>query len=242
MRAFVPSLLLMMSMGTLLAQGIRPNEERALGTTVPNVRLVDAEGNRFELHDLKGNYVILSPVYVGCPQACIAITQSLKKAVEQVGGLGEEYIVLSVSFNPKEGLSDIQRFHKSHQLNLPGWRLAYVPEESQLFALLDQIDFRFTYINEQILDHPNVILFLDKDLVIRHYEYGTDYTPEQIQRGLRIASGKLTLVERLLRTSVPLLLILLTSIGAVGWYLWTTRPEPSVQQTSTSTRYNHLPE
>ncbi len=224
MRIFILSLLLIAPMGTLLAQGIPPNEERALGTTVPNVRLVDTEGNTFSLHDLKGRLVILSPVYMGCPQACIAITRSLKKAVEQVGGLGEEYLVLSFSFSPKEGLDDIRRFAKSHQLNHPNWHLAYVPDEKQLFAFLDQIDFRYTYVNEQILDHPNVILFLDKDLVIRHYEYGTDYTPEQVLRGLRIARGELTLTERLLRTPIPLAIALLVSTGAVVWYLWTSRP------------------
>ncbi len=224
MRAFTLSLLLMVTMGTLLSQGIRPNEERALGTTAPNVPLVDTQGRQFHLHDLKGRYVILSPVYMGCPTACIAITRSLKKAVEQLGGLSEDTVILSFSFNPKEGLQDIQRFHKAHQLDEPNWYLAYIPDEKSLFSFLDAIDFRYTYVNEQILDHPNVILFLDKEMVIRHYEYGTDYTPEQIRNGLRIARGELTLTERLLRTPAPLLFLLFASMGAVGWYLWTSTP------------------
>ncbi|MDQ7037822.1 MAG: SCO family protein, partial [Aquificota bacterium] len=61
--------------------GIPPNESRTLGKQVPDVVLVDSEGEEFNLYSLKGKPVILSPIYTHCTSACPIITESLKKMV-----------------------------------------------------------------------------------------------------------------------------------------------------------------
>jgi hypothetical protein len=83
-----------------------------------------------------------------------------------------------------------------------------VPDDDALFQLLDAIDFRFTYVSEIVKDHPNLLVFLDSEGVIRHYEFGLEFTPAQLERGLRIARGQYTLWERVSDWIFP--------IGAVG--------------------------
>lgn len=211
------------------AQGIRPNEERTLGTQVPNVALVDSLGTEFQMHDLKGRFIILSPIYSGCPSACVAITQSLQKAFTQVPETGKEYIVLSFSFNPKEGIADIRRFQMAHQIDGKQWRVAIIKNQDELFRLLDSLDFRYSYVSGLILDHPNLIVFLDDEMRIRHYEYGTDYTPEAIVNGLRFARKELTFTERMTSSPLPLAAAVLLLLGSVSWYLWCSHSAKTVK-------------
>jgi protein SCO1/2 len=197
MRYAIALLLALWSWAGGKAQGIPPNVERTLGTPVPNVRLIDAQGREFYLHDLRGKPILLSPIYTHCPSACIAITQSLKHALKEAGISSHEVTIVSFSFNPKEGQQDIQRFQQTHQLDSDYWRVVRVPNQRELFALLDSLDFRYTYVNDQILDHPNLIVFLTPDLRIAHYVYGTAYNAQQIRDGLRYTRGQYTLLERL---------------------------------------------
>jgi protein SCO1/2 len=189
-------------------QGVPPNLANTLGTKPPNVRFIDTAGRAFTLSDLKGKPVILSPIYAGCPSACIVISRSLKEALSKLNLSSETYTVLTFTFDPKEGRTHMRSFQQKYELNLPNWRIAYVPDDEALFELLDAIDFRFTYVSEQVKDHPNLLVFLDSDGVIRHYEFGLEFTPAQLERGLRIARGQYTLWERVSDWIFP--------IGAVG--------------------------
>ncbi|MCS6923913.1 MAG: SCO family protein [Fimbriimonadales bacterium] len=187
-----------------LGQGIPPDLSKTLGTTPPDVTFEDTQGRRFRLSELKGKPVILSPIYAGCPSACIVISRSVQRALTQLSLPEETYAVLTFSFDPKEGRADMRAFQRKHGLNRPNWRLAVVPDDKALFQLLDALDFRFTYVSEQVKDHPNLLVFLDSNGVIRHYEFGLEFTPEQLQRGLRIARGEFTLWERVSDWIFPL--------------------------------------
>lgn len=177
-------------------QGVPPNLSKTLGTTPPDVQFVDTQGQAFRLSELKGRPIILSPIYAGCPSACIVISRSVKKSLEQLGLPDNAYTLVTFSFDPKEGRADIAKFQKTHQLNARNWLITVIPDDQALFQMLDALDFRFTYVSEQVKDHPNLLVFLDSEGVIRHYEFGLEFTPPQLQRGLRIARGEYTLWER----------------------------------------------
>lgn len=196
-------------------QGIPPNLSKTVGTTPPDVQFVDTQGRAFRLSDLKGKPVILSPVYAGCPSACIVISQSVKRALEQLGLPEDSYTLVSFSFDPKEERADIANFQKTHQLNARNWRVAVIPDDRALFQMLDALDFRFTYVSEQVKDHPNLLVFLDSKGVIRHYEFGLEFTPTQLQRGLRIARGEYTLWER-----VSEWVFLVGALGVIATGAW----------------------
>jgi protein SCO1/2 len=195
-------------------QGVPPNLSKTLGATPPNVKFVDTQGRAFTLSDLKGKPVILSPIYAGCPSACIVISRSVKKALSELNLNPETYTVLTFSFDPKEALADMRSFQQKHQLNASNWRVACVHDDDALFELLDAIDFRFTYVSEQVKDHPNLLVFLDSDGVIRHYEFGLEFTPAQLKRGLRIARGQYTLWERISDWIFPIGAVSVLATGA----------------------------
>lgn len=208
----------------VLAQGIPPNEAQTLGRIVPNTPLIDASGRRFHLHDLKGKPIILSPIYARCPSACVAIGNSLRTVLPQVGTPGKDFWVLSVTFDPKEGLSHIRAYQNRHQMDGYGWRAVYAENPKALFELLDAIDFRFTYISEAIKDHPNFIVVLSPELEIRAYVYGTEYEVAQVRKALRVARGKLTLWERFWDYWLaPSLVLAAVALGGVWVYRQITK-------------------
>ncbi|WP_457599754.1 SCO family protein [Hydrogenivirga sp.] len=195
--------------------GIPPNENRTLGTRVPDVVLMDSEGREFNLYSMKGKPVILSPIYTNCTSACPIITESLKKTVGLFGKPGEDFYILSLTFDPKDTLSDLKRFRKEH--NLPeGWKVVLVKDRSQLFRLLDAIDFRFATLPNRQFVHPNLIVFLDRDMFIRKYMYGVTFDRLEFANALRIARGEIALPEKFRGH-----LFLVGMLGFVGTLLFT---------------------
>ncbi len=176
--------------------GIPPNESRTLGKEVPDVVLIDSYGNKFNLHDLRGKPVILSPIYTHCTSACPIITQSLQKTIPLMGTPGEDFYILSLTFDPKDAVEDLKRFRKKHNINSEGWKVVLVENKSDLFKLLDAIDFRFATLPNREFVHPNLIVFLDKDMVIRKYLYGVAFDKLEFANALRIAKGEIALPEK----------------------------------------------
>ena len=175
--------------------GIPPNESRTIGNKVPDIVLISSEGEEFNLYSLKGKPVILSPIYTHCASACPIITESLKRTVKLFGEPGRDFYVLTFTFDPKDELSDLRKFKKEHSLP-PGWKVALVKDRGQLFELLDAIDFRFATLPNRQFVHPNLIVFLDKDLVIRKYMYGVTFDKLEFANALRIARGEVALPEK----------------------------------------------
>ncbi len=190
---------LLLSFFTSFAQtggtGIPPNESRTLGKPVPDVILVDSRGKEFHLYDLKGKPVILSPIYTHCTSACPIITENLKDTVKLFGKPGKDFYILSITFDPKDSVQDLKRFQEKHKLG-EGWKVVLVKDKSQLFKLLDAIDFRFATLPNREFVHPNLIVFLDKNLIIRKYLYGVTFDKLEFANALRIAKGEIALPEK----------------------------------------------
>ncbi len=196
--SFLLSLLLLLSF--LFAQtgstGIPPNEAKTLDTYVPgDITLVDSEGREFKLSDLKGKPIILSPIYTTCKASCPIITKNLKKIVPEVGTPGEDFWVISFTFNPKDNLENLKEFKKEYRINTPGWIVAMAKTKEDLFRLLDVIDFRFMTAGEDFI-HPNVLVILSPELQIKKYFYGVTYDKYELMNALRYARGEIALPDK----------------------------------------------
>ena len=176
--------------------GIPPNESRTLGNKVPDVTLIDSEGREFQLYELKGKPVILSPIYTHCTSACPIITESLKKVISTMGTPGRDFYILSLTFDPEDKVKDLRRFKSEHRLRYEGWNVVLVKDKDELFELLDAIDFRFATLPNREFVHPNIVVFLDKDIVIRKYLYGVNFDRIEFVNALRIAKGEIALPEK----------------------------------------------
>ena len=196
--------------------GIPPNEGKTLGKPLPNVRLINSYGEEFDLYSLKGKPIILSPIYTNCSSACPIITDSLKKALP--GRPGEDFWVISLTFDPTDRLKNIKDFQEKHGLDGKGWIVAMVKSKEDLFRLLDAIDFRFMSIPEsKDFVHPNLLVFISPDMKIKRYVYGVVFDKKELEEALDYAKGKAPLWEKVQRFLffIALLGLILTGIYTV---------------------------
>ncbi len=122
------------------------------------------------------------------------ITRNLKETVRLSGSPGKDFNVISLTFDPKDTLEDIRKFKE--KFDLPeGRKVVLVKDKSQLFKLLDAIDFRFATLPGREFVYPNLVVFLDRYMVIRKYLYGVTFDKLEFSNALRMARGDVALPE-----------------------------------------------
>ena len=195
----------------VLADVSYPRELFVIGKKIPSVRLYNQDGEIVDLETLVKNsgkkVVILSPIYSNCPHACNPITQSLKDVVDEITKRGRnDFLVISLSFDEKDTKDDVERFIKRNGIedfvSSGTWVILFGPEFQKI---LDAIDFKIERKGE-IIDHPNLIVFLTNDLRISGFLYGTYYYVDDVERKLDEV-GRTTIFFLLLRNFFPILLV-----------------------------------
>jgi len=171
------------------AQGaLPPDESRTLGRPVAEVVFVDADANALALRSLAGRPIVVSPIFTRCGQTCPTITASLEQAVAQVGTPGEDFEILSLSFDVADTPADLAQFRE--RMHLPaGWKLARADSEA-LLPFLDSIDFRFISGPGGGFTHPNLVVVLSPELIVTKYLYGTTFEADDLRAALALARGE----------------------------------------------------
>jgi protein SCO1/2 len=172
-----------------------PDETKTLGRRVVDAQLRDEHGRELAVSSLEGKPLVVSPIFTKCQHVCPRITSGLKQAIEPVGVPGEEFNVLSVSFDTSDTEEDLMRFRQ--RLDLPeGWKLTKASSE-ELLPFLESLDFHFLSQKNGGFIHPNLVVFLTPDLRVAKYLYGVDYDPGDVRTALEIARGRGLLLDRL---------------------------------------------
>jgi protein SCO1/2 len=84
--------------------GGMPDYEGAVATPpkpAPPLTLKDSTGKTFDIADHKGKVVLLTWLYVGCPDICPLIVSNLKVAQSKLGDKAKDLVIVAVSTDPK---------------------------------------------------------------------------------------------------------------------------------------------
>ncbi len=178
--------------------GIPPNESRTLNKPLPNVKLVDHTGKVFNIYELRGKPLIISPIYTHCQSACPLITDSLKSAIYKLGTPGKDFFVVSFTFDPEDKIDDLKKFRIEKNIYDDGWLTVKAYSKEDLFKLVDALDFRFMTVYEtRDFIHPNLVAFISSDLVLKKYVYGVVFKEEDLEKALRYTKGEVSIAEYL---------------------------------------------
>lgn len=177
-----------------------PNEKKTLGKNVPDVRLMGSDGSSFSLKErMRGKPLILSLIYTKCTTTCLLITDSISDVVGKIGGLGEKYNVLTLSFDPADiNPKRLDEFRKTWRLEREGWIVAG-GEKEEVDKLLTAIDFGYIFdkATGEFL-HPNLLVILTPDGRVSRYFYGVTYNDKDLKLSLleaRKGISKLSIAE-----------------------------------------------
>jgi protein SCO1 len=152
------------------------DSQAAIGRTVGDYALRDANGRPVRLADLRGKPLVVNFVYTGCFQVCPATTQFLGTAVaeaERTLGKGS-FRVATIGFNlPFDTPAAMKGFAKKYGIASPDW-LFLSPEAETLPALV--ADFGFRYESTAAgFDHLLQVSIVDADGRIYRQVYGDSF-------------------------------------------------------------------
>jgi len=171
--------------------------DQKLNAQVPlGLAFRDEAGRSIRLGDYFGKKpIVLTLVYFECPMLC---TQVLNGAVAAMKTLtftiGDEYDVVTVSFNPTEtpALAQSKKTTYLAKYGRPpastGWHFL-TGDEPSIAALAGAVGFRYTFDpTTQQYVHASAIMVLTPQGRVSKYFYGIDYPPKDLRLGLIEAS------------------------------------------------------
>ena len=176
--------------------------DQRLNQPVPlDLQFKDESGNTVKLGDYfhAGRPVILNLVYYTCPMLCGEELAGEASALSMLKFTpGNEYEIVSVSFNPAETPQDaanakktyIERIneHLDHKTDGSGWHFL-TGQEPEIKQLADAVGFRYHYdpVSKQFI-HATGIMLVTPGGKLAQYYYGVEFSPKDIRLGLIEAS------------------------------------------------------
>ncbi len=175
-------------------------EQHLDGQVPPDLAFVDDAGRPVKLGDYFGKKpLILNLVYYNCTMLCGEALAGLSGSMKMIKfDVGNEFDVVTVSFNPKE-TPEIAAAKKKDFVKrygrpgaATGWHFLTGPPES-INALTKAVGFQYQYDEARNqYAHATAIMVLTPQGRISRYFYGVDFPPKDLRMGLVEAShGKI---------------------------------------------------
>jgi protein SCO1/2 len=175
-------------------------EQRLDAQVPPDLAFVDDAGRPVKLGDYFGRKpLILNLVYYNCTMLCGEALAGLTGSMKMIKfDVGNEFDVVTVSFNPKE-TPEIAAAKKQDYLKrygrpnaAAGWHFLTGPAES-INTLTKTVGFQYQYDpTKNQYAHATAIMVLTPEGRLSRYFYGVDFPPKDLRMGLVEASqGKI---------------------------------------------------
>ena len=173
--------------------------DQKLGAQVPlELEFVDSTGSAVELGSILGSRpAVLALVYHRCPMLCGEVLNGLVRSLRPVKqDVGKDFDVIVASIDPDEdpGLAARAKAKAVAEYGRPGsatgWHFLRTSDASTIDRLAGSVGFRF------VKDprtgqfwHAAGVVVLTPNGVVSRYDFGADYSPRDLQAGLRNAAG-----------------------------------------------------
>jgi protein SCO1/2 len=173
--------------------------ERQLGTSIPgDLEFQNADGETVTLGQyLDGDTpVILNLVYHDCPMLCGLMLDGFTSTLKSLQWTpGEQFRVLTVSFNHREGPEVARRQKEAYVKRLDrsgaaqGWHFL-TGDKQAIQALTSSVGFNVRWIEEKNeYAHPTAQIFLSGEGTVTRYIYGIELPSGDVRKALVEASN-----------------------------------------------------
>lgn len=156
-----------------------------------DVKIVNESGDTVKLKDIITKPTILNLVYFNCPGTCSPLMWGVAKFIDTLDlKLGEDYDVLTISFDPNERINLGLKKKNSYVSTMKRKKMAenwqfFVTDSANIAKLTESVGFNYRWINNQYV-HPTGLIALAPDGKIVRYLRGIEFLPFDI---------KITMVE-----------------------------------------------
>ena len=189
-------------LGTATAQVAEPPSGSAgidekLGEYIPkDLVLVSERGDSVRLGALIDRPTIVTLVYYTCPSVCRPLLNEvsgvLGKLIELRMKPGEDYQVVTISFDEHDGPAGSARLKKEYINQLPdgfpgeAWRFL-TADAATIQQFTKSVGFQFKSVGDDFA-HPTTLIILSPDGKITRYLYGAEYLPLDLKMAIYEAS------------------------------------------------------
>lgn len=145
-----------------------PHEERFVYKQVPDLPISTPSGVRNLSAIWNEKPVLLTMIFSRCARVCFPFLRSLHSAVADAGGLGADYQVVVLSFDPQDSLADMQGMATDLGLTSnPDWTFGVAsPADIRRLAASTGFWFQRDPSSRQF-DHPSVVVAIDRGRFVR---------------------------------------------------------------------------
>jgi protein SCO1/2 len=157
------------------------------GRSVTPITWTDETGRVRRLSEFAGFPVILLPIYTRCQTACVANVDQLKRTLADSSDDLRQFRVLLFSFDSSDTPSTLAKYRTRENIPL-AWSIA-AASKANIDALLESIGFQVGKAGTEFA-HANLLVFLDSNLRIAKWIYGTDYSSHDVDLALKVAAGE----------------------------------------------------
>ena len=165
-----------------------------LGDVIPlDLEFTDHNGEKVTLEKYfnQGKPVLMTLAYYECPMLCTLVLNGMRKSADSLNWTpGEEYQMITVSIDPREGADLARAKHEAYIESMQkdiapeGWAFL-VAEEDQSRTLADALGFQYYYVEDKdIYAHPAVSYVLTEEGKITRYLYGIDHNRREMRLAL----------------------------------------------------------
>ena len=168
-----------------------PNEDFYVYKQVPDITVQDSKGSEIRLSKIwRDKPVLLTMVFTRCAGVCSPFLHSFKSAASAAGGLGTDYRVLVLSFDPKDSIADMNGMADDLGLKSnSAWIFGIAsPSDIRRLAEATGIWFRWDESAQQY-DHPAVVVAIERGRVVRMLA-GATVPPARLSEVIQELRGK----------------------------------------------------
>ena len=173
------------------AQSLAIDEAKHLGVPLgADLALLDGQGRRFALGELFGKPTLLLFSYYSCDGACPTVNRKLAQAIVNANRFrpGEDYRVLTVSFDKKDTLAGIRQFVETlgvAEEDRRGWRFAVFQDGGDIKRIAESVGYRwFWSVRDRVFVHPNVLIVLSPEGRVARYLPAASIGPRDVELAL----------------------------------------------------------
>jgi protein SCO1/2 len=171
--------------------------DEKLGQYIPaDLVLVNERGDSVRLDSLIDRPTIVTLVYYTCPSVCRPllneVSDMLGKLLELKMKPGEDYQVVTISFDPHDGPAGSARLKKEYMNQLPdgfpGAAWTFLTADSvTIHKFTESVGFQFKRAGDMYV-HPTTLVMLSPDGKITRYLYGAEYLALDLKMAIYEAS------------------------------------------------------
>jgi cytochrome oxidase Cu insertion factor (SCO1/SenC/PrrC family) len=185
-RRLFPILVFAILASTDLVWGVVENVEPQRGRLISPITWSDDTGRLRQLSEFAGYPVVLLPIYTRCRTACIDNVAQLQKALADSLADPRQFRVLLFSFDSGDTPSTLAKYRSRENIPL-SWSVG-AASQANIDALLESAGFQVGKAGTEFA-HANILIFLDSNLRIAKWIYGTDYPSRDVDLALKVAAG-----------------------------------------------------